>query len=71
MVHTKLDSFEVKNIGIDFVVVSRGSTTTHGHVNINEPRLYDLLPSRDRFEADCLRMSGKHYLFIPSNYSFK
>lgn len=49
------------------MVVSRGSTTTHGHVNIHEPRLYDLLPSRDRFEADRLRVYGKnltHFKFL-------
>lgn len=41
------------------MVVSRGSATTHGHVNIHESRLYDILSSRDRFEADRLRVYGK------------
>lgn len=47
-----------------FAVVSRGASNAHGRVNIHEPRVHILLPFRDRFEADCLRMCGKIRLQI-------
>lgn len=44
------------------MVVSRGSTGTHGYVNSHEHRLYDVLPTRDNTEADRLRVYGKNLI---------